>query len=71
MDSPIVAALARRSADGSIQLALCGVANVPVLVDPASDIKAAINPPADFRGSAEYRRQMAAIVSRRVLAELG
>jgi CO/xanthine dehydrogenase FAD-binding subunit len=70
MDSPIVAALARRSAGGSVQLALCGVAYAPVLVDPASDIKAAINPPADFRGSAEYRRQMAATLSRRVLAEL-
>jgi CO/xanthine dehydrogenase FAD-binding subunit len=71
MDSPIVAALARRSANGTIQLALCGVATAPVLVDPTSDIKAAINPPADFRGSAEYRRQMAATLSRRVLAELG
>ena len=71
LDSPIVAALARRSASGSIRLALCGVANLPVLVDPASNIKAAVNPPADFRGSTEYRRQMAATLSRRVLEELG
>lgn len=71
LDSPIVAALARRSADGSTRLALCGVANMPVLIDPASNIKAAVNPPADFRGSTEYRRQMAATLSRRVLEELG
>ncbi|RMF01814.1 MAG: hypothetical protein D6768_09750 [Chloroflexi bacterium] len=66
-DRPIVAALARKSPDGNLRLALCGVANVPLLVDPAADIKAAINPAGDFRGSAEYRRQMAALLARRVL----
>jgi carbon-monoxide dehydrogenase medium subunit len=69
-DTPIVAAVARKAADGNIRLALCGVASTPVLLDPKTDVKAAINPPADFRGSTEYRRQMAATLTRRVLAEL-
>ena len=68
-DRPIVAALARRSDDGNIRLALCGVDTVPVLVDP-NNVKAAINPPNDFRGSREYRRQMAATLAERVIKEL-
>ena len=69
-DNPIVAALARRTPAEKINLALCGVAPTPVLVDPNTDIKAAINPSADFRGSMEYRRQMAAVLTKRVLSEL-
>jgi len=68
-DRPIVAALARRPDDGNIRLALCGVDTVPVLVDP-NNVKAAINPPNDFRGSREYRRQMAATLAERVISEL-
>jgi carbon-monoxide dehydrogenase medium subunit len=68
-DKPIVAALARRGNDDKVRLALCGVDNVPVLVDP-ENVKAAINPPHDFRGSREYRRQMAATLAQRVVSEL-
>lgn len=68
-DKPIVAALARLGGDGKILLALCGVANTPVLVDP-DNVKAAINPTGDFRGSTEYRRQMAATLAKRVVSEL-
>jgi CO/xanthine dehydrogenase FAD-binding subunit len=68
-DRPIVAALARLDDDGKIRLALCGVDNTPVLVDP-DNVKAAINPPHDFRGSKEYRRQMAATLTQRVMSEL-
>lgn len=68
-DTPIVAAVARQTDDGSIRLALCGVANTPVLVDP-NNVKAAVNPSGDFRGSTEYRRQMAATLTNRVLREL-
>jgi CO/xanthine dehydrogenase FAD-binding subunit len=68
-DRPIVAALARLGDDGKIRLALCGVDNMPVLVDP-DNVKAAINPPHDFRGSKEYRRQMAATLTQRVMNEL-
>ncbi len=69
-DRPIVAAVARKGPENVIQLALCGVANTPILVNAETDIKAAVNPPDDFRGSREYRRQMAATLSRRVLEKL-
>ena len=68
-DRSIVAALARLGDDGKIRLALCGVDNAPVLVDP-DNVKAAINPPHDFRASREYRRQMAATLTQRVMNEL-
>ncbi len=68
-DAPIVAALARIVDHNQIKLALCGVANTPVLVDP-ENVKAAINPGGNFRGSPTYRRQMAATLVQRVIAEL-
>jgi len=69
VDRPIVAALARLGDDGQIRLALCGVANTPILVNP-DNVKAAINPTGDFRGSTEYRRQMAATLTNRVVNQL-
>lgn len=68
-DQPIVAAAARMAANGQIYLALCGVAATPILVDP-NNVKGAINPPADFRGSSEYRRQVAATLAKRVVNEV-
>ncbi len=68
-DTPIVAVMARLADDGKIHLALSGVANTPILVDP-DNVKAAVNPTNDFRGSTEYRRQMAAILTKRVVAEV-
>jgi len=68
-DKPIVAAVARLGDDSQIRLALCGVADTPVLVD-SDNVKAAINPPGDFRGSSEYRRQMAATLAKRVISQL-
>lgn len=68
-DVPIVAAVARRDDDGTIHLALTGVATEPVLVDP-SDPTAGLAPPADFRGSASYRLELARIHTRRVVDEL-
>ncbi len=72
-DKPIVAAVARYRPSGAQDgatalLALCGVASRPILVGP-EDI-AALQPPADFRGSSEYRQEMARILAKRVLNEL-
>lgn len=67
-DAPIVAAVARQDTNGKLHLALCGVAATPILTDP--DKVAGLNPPADFRGSSEYRRQMAVTLAARVVAEL-
>src|ERR1039458_10127018 len=53
----------RAGADGTRRLALAGVAATPVLVDGADRL----DPPADFRGSSEYRRALAAILMARAL----
>jgi CO/xanthine dehydrogenase FAD-binding subunit len=66
-DTPIVAATARIGDDG-LRLALCGVADVPVLVDP--DDVAALDPPSDFRGSSSYRRELAVVLAGRAIGEL-
>jgi CO/xanthine dehydrogenase FAD-binding subunit len=66
-DRPIVAVVARRVGE-TVLLAACGVAKRPMLID-ADEIDQ-INPPADFRGSSVYRREMTAVLSQRVLAEL-
>lgn len=66
MDRPIVAAIAHRGVDGLVRLAMSGVAARPVVVDPSrlDDL----DPPPDFRGSAEYRKYLAAVLSERVLS---
>lgn len=62
MDRPIVAAVAV-TGDGVERVALCGVAARPILDGEA------LAPVSDFKGSADYRREMAAVVRRRALAE--
>jgi len=64
-DAPIVAAVARTS-NGTTALALTGVADTPVLVDPL-DPSAGLTPPADFRGTAEYRLELARILGARAV----
>jgi CO/xanthine dehydrogenase FAD-binding subunit len=68
LDTAIVAALARRDGEGEVRLALTGVAPTPLLVAPEG--VATLDPPGDFRGSGAYRQEMAAILSRRALAQL-
>jgi CO/xanthine dehydrogenase FAD-binding subunit len=67
-DKPIVAAVARRGADGGLRLALCGVADTPILVSP--DALDGLSPAGDFRGSSAYRKQMTAVLSQRVLSQV-
>lgn len=67
-DTPIVAALGRRAPDG-LRLALTGVADRPVLVDPAAPT-VEIHPPGDFRGSTAYRLELARVLAGRVVEEL-
>jgi CO/xanthine dehydrogenase FAD-binding subunit len=66
MDQPIVTAVAHRASDGSIVLAMSGVASHAVTVDP--DRIDDLDPPPDFRGSSEYRSHLAAVLAERVLA---
>jgi CO/xanthine dehydrogenase FAD-binding subunit len=65
-DRPIVAAVARRAPGGEVRLALSGVAATPVLVTDLDRL----DPPADFRGSAEYRRSLARTLAARVMEAL-
>ncbi len=66
-DVPIVAVVGRRS-DNSTRLAICGVAATPQLVEDGS--LGQLEPPGDFRGSAEYRKRLAEVLIARVLEEL-
>jgi putative selenate reductase FAD-binding subunit len=69
MDQPIVLAVAYRGSGGNIVLAMSGVAPLPVIVDPGriEDVE----PPSDFRGSSEYRRQVGVVLADRVVAAIG
>ncbi len=67
-DIPIVAAYGRSSETG-VSLALTGVADHPVLVDP-SNPAAGLAPTGDFRGSRDYRLHLAATLTARVNEEL-
>ncbi len=85
-DRPIVAAVARVIADGRRRVALTGVAATPVLIEApdhtgsgradgsgteTSGIDTSrLDPPADFRGSADYRRALAAVLAARALAAI-
>jgi CO/xanthine dehydrogenase FAD-binding subunit len=64
-DRSIVAAVGRRTEGGLEWLALTGVAPAPVLIDDPADLEH--EPPGDFRGSSEYRRELAGILGTRVL----
>ncbi|MCP4306497.1 MAG: hypothetical protein GY788_16845 [bacterium] len=67
-DTSIVAAAGRIVATG-LRIALTGVAATPVLV--SVDSVSSLDPPADFRGTSEYRRQLAEVLVRRVADQLG
>jgi len=68
-DRPIVMAVARRTDDGEVRVALTGIAAFPVLVDAGG--LAAFDPPADFRGTTEYRRHLAETLAARVTSAVG
>ncbi|MCP4362353.1 MAG: hypothetical protein GY796_30475 [Chloroflexi bacterium] len=62
-DKPIVAVLGRQTEKGTL-LAACGLADKPILITE-SDLDS-LRPPADFRGSAVYRQEMAKVLTNRV-----
>jgi carbon-monoxide dehydrogenase medium subunit len=61
-DRGIVTAVARRRPDGTVSVALSGVASTPILADAAPSGR----PVDDFRGSLEYRTHLAAVLTDRV-----
>ena len=66
-DAPIVTAVGRKI-DGRLVVALAGVGRAPRLITP--DTIDHLDPPSDFRGSTEYRRHLAAVLTSRVAREL-
>ena len=50
------------------QSPLTGVASTPILVKPAE--VGVLHPPGDFRGSSDYRRHLAGILTQRVVDQL-
>lgn len=66
-DRPIVA-VAGRLHNGKLRMAATGVATRPVLIDP--EAVDGLEPPGDFRGSPEYRKALAGVLSARVVAAL-
>lgn len=66
LDTPIVLAVAHRDPSGELVVAISGVAERPVVVDPThlDDLE----PPDDFRGSSEYRHALAVVLVGRVVA---
>jgi len=67
-DIPIVLVAGTRSEAGTVILAASGVAPMPVVFD--LDQVDALEPPADFRGSAGYRLHLATVLGGRVVARL-
>jgi len=68
-DRPIVVAVARRSEAGDLRVAVTGVAATPVVVDPGN--LDTLEPPSDFRGSTEYRKELARILTARAVESVG
>jgi CO/xanthine dehydrogenase FAD-binding subunit len=67
-DKPIVAVVGRKDDSGKVRLALCGMAERPVL--SSKDEIAKLSPPNDFRGSSAYRQKIAEVLVERVLGKL-
>ena len=62
-DTPIVLVVGRRNGSGRVGLAATGVADTPVRLD-ALDLDG-LEPPSDFRGSSDYRRHLAKVLTAR------
>jgi len=67
-DTPIVLVVGRRNSDGELRLAATGVAGTPVHLDQ-QDLDS-LDPPPDFRGSSDYRRHLAQVLTTRVMTRL-
>ena len=67
-DTPIVLVVGRRNGSGQVGLAATGIADTPVRLDPLELDN--LDPPSDFRGSSEFRRHLARVLTTRVMATL-
>ena len=69
MDTPIVSATGISGSKGNPQIALTGVAEVPVLINEVADLEN-LKPKSDFRGTSNYRKHLASILYSRVAKEV-
>ena len=69
MDTPIVSAIGISGSKGKPQIALTGVAEVPVLINEVADLEN-LKPKSDFRGTSNYRKHLASILYFRVAKEV-
>jgi len=67
-DTPIVLVAAARDDSGAVSVAATGVAPVPIVVDPGA--MADVQPPADFRGSSDYRKHLLQVLHARAIGRL-
>lgn len=68
MDRPIVMVVGHKSFDGHIRLGATGVAPHVIAMSPGQ--ASTLNPPSDFRGTSQYRKALATVLTKRVLADL-
>ena len=68
MDRPIVMVVGHMDSAGQIRLAITGVDSHVIAVSPAQ--VDALTPPTDFRGTSQYRKALAKVLTKRVLADL-
>ena len=68
MDRPIVMVVGRKDAAGDIRLAFTGVDSHVIAVAPEQ--VDTLSPPTDFRGTSRYRKALAEVLTKRVLADL-
>jgi hypothetical protein len=68
MDRPIVMVVGHRDTNGHIHLAITGMGTHVVALSPGET--GLLEPSSDFRGSSRYRKELATVLTKRVLADL-
>jgi carbon-monoxide dehydrogenase medium subunit len=68
MDRPIVMVVGHEDTNGHIRLAITGVDSHVVALSPEQSDS--LTPPSDFRGSSRYRKELATVLTGRVLTDL-
>ena len=68
MDRPIVMVAGHMSTAGHIRLGVTGVATHVVVISPGQ--AGELDPPSDFRGTSQYRKSLATVLTKRVLHDL-
>jgi len=68
MDRPIVMVVGRKDPAGHTRIAVTGVDSHVVAMPPGQ--VEALDPPTDFRGTSQYRKVLAEVLTKRVLADI-